>query len=160
MNRFSRRLSELFLGLLLAGGAGLAVADCQVSDGRVIDPQTYPMSSLTYSVQYQIDGGSWTTLMVYISFYGATMGSPFRNVSGYTPGTTSMSFTSIPLHPNALVKLRVTKLFGTPFQASDRVSLSPAVKLSEASFVLIPGRAIATACARRCSGRTPLGTRC
>jgi hypothetical protein len=125
-----RRMSELFLGLLLAALARLAFADCRLNDGQVIYPQTYPLSSVTYAVQYQIDGGSWTTPMVYISFYGATTGSPFRNVSGYTAGTTSMSFTSIPVHAKALVRLRVTKLFGTPtpFQMSDHVSVRPSVK--------------------------------
>ena len=59
----------------------------------------------------------------YISYYGQTTGSPYANVSGYTAGTTSMSFTSIPALPNASVQLRVTKLFGTPFQASDQVSV-------------------------------------
>jgi hypothetical protein len=123
-----RRLSELFLGLLLPVATGVAFADCAMNDGRVIAPQTYPMPSGTYTVQYQIDGGSWTKPMVYISFYGATKGSPYRNVSGYLAGTTSMSFTSIPVHANALVKLRVTKLFGTPFEAGDHVSVRPSVK--------------------------------
>jgi hypothetical protein len=130
----TRRLAELSFGLLLAMATGLAFAGCRQDDGKVINPQTYPMSSLTYAVQYQIDGGSWTTPMVYISFYGATTGSPFRTVSGYTVGTpslantTSMSFTSIPVRANALVKLRVTKLFGTPFQAGDHVSVRPSLK--------------------------------
>ncbi len=41
-----------------------------------------------------------------------------------------MSFTSIPAHANTAVQLRVKKLFGTPFQASDHVSLRPSVKLA------------------------------
>jgi hypothetical protein len=125
-----RRMSEMFLGLLLTALTGLAFAECRLNDGQVIYPQTYPLASVTYSVQYQVDGGNWTTPMVYISFYGATTGSPYRNVSGYTAGTTSMSFTSIPVHANALVRLRVTKLFGTPtpFQMSDHVSVRPSVK--------------------------------
>ncbi len=124
----------IFLGLLLAAFARLVAAQCPQNDGTVINLQTYPLASTTYAVQYQIDGGAWTPAMVYISYYGATTGSPYQNDSGYTAnatstvGTTSMSFTSISAHANALVNLRVTKLFGTPFQASDRVSVRPSVK--------------------------------
>ena len=90
--------------------------------------KTYPLPSDNYAVQYQIGNGAWTTATVYISYYGQTTGSPYRMVSGYTAGTTSLSFTSIPAQPNTTVQLRVTKLFGTPFQASDHVSLRPSVK--------------------------------
>ncbi len=92
--------------------------------------KTYPRPSDNYAVQYQIGNGGWTTATVYISYYGQTTGSPYRTVSGYTAGTTSMSFTSIPARANTTVQLRVTKLFGTPFQASDHVSLRPSVKLA------------------------------
>ncbi len=92
--------------------------------------KTYPLASDNYAVQYQIGNGSWTTATVYISYYGQTTGSPYRNVSGYTAGTTSMSFASIPALANTTVRLRVNKLFGTPFQQSDHVSLRPSVKLA------------------------------
>jgi hypothetical protein len=39
-----------------------------------------------------------------------------------------MSFVSIPSESSAVVKLRVTKLFGTPFQHSDHVSVRPSIK--------------------------------
>ena len=73
--------SGIFLGLLFAAFARLAAAQCPQNDGTVINLQTYPLSSTTYSVQYQIDGGAWTPAMVYISYYGATTGSPYRNDS-------------------------------------------------------------------------------
>jgi hypothetical protein len=109
--------------------AGLASAQCPQNDGQVVGGlKAYPRLSDNYAVQYQIGGGAWTTAAVYISYYGQTTGSPYRNVSPYTAGTTSMSFASIPTLPNASVQLRVTKLFGTPFQASDHVSVRPSVK--------------------------------
>ena len=52
--------SGIFLGLLFAAFARLA-AQCPQNDGTVINLQTYPLASTTYSVQYQIDGGAWTT---------------------------------------------------------------------------------------------------
>src|SRR5580692_10889186 len=101
MTRGIRLNSRIFLGLLLAAFARLASAQCPQNDGTVINLQTYPLASTTYAVQYQIDGGAWTPAMVYISYYGATTGSPYQNDSGYTAnatttvGTTSMSFASI-----------------------------------------------------------------
>jgi hypothetical protein len=116
---------------LLVALGGLAFAQCPQNDGQVVGSlKTYPRPSENYRVQYQIGNGAWTTATVYISYYGQTTGSPFRNVSGYTAGTTSMSFTSIPAIANTIVRLRVNKLFGTPFEASDHVSLRPSVKLA------------------------------
>src|SRR5580704_9707352 len=123
-----RELGFLFVPLLTAL-AGLASAQCPQNDGQVTGGlKTYPLASDRYAVQYSINGGASTAAMVYISYYGQTTGSPYANVSGYTAGTTSMSFTSIPALPNASVQLRVTKLFGTPSQASDQVSVRPSVK--------------------------------
>ena len=108
-----RELGFLFVPLLTAL-AGLASAQCPQNDGQVTGGlKTYPLASDRYAVQYSINGGASTTAMVYISYYGQTTGSPYANVSGYTAGTTSMSFTSIPALPNASVQLRVTKLFAT-----------------------------------------------
>ena len=126
-----RRKTDVILGMLLAAFAGLAPAQCPQTGGTVVGgPVAYPRPSDNYAVQYQIGGGAWTTAAVYISYYGETLGSPYRNISGYTPGTTSMSFTSIPARANATVQLRVTKLFGSPkpFQASDHVSVRPSIK--------------------------------
>ena len=125
------RKSRILVVPLLAALAGLASAQCPQNDGQVVGGlKTYPRPSDNYAVQYQIGNGDWTTATVYISYYGQTTGSPYRKVSGYTAGTTSMSFTSIPALANTTVQLRVTKLFGTPFQASDHVSLRPSVKLA------------------------------
>ena len=131
----SRRNSPILFVPLLAALAGLASADCALKPGPVNGEVmggliTYPRPSDNYAVQYQIGNGAWTAATVYISHYGQTTGSPYRTVSGYTAGTTSMSFTSIPAQANTTVQLRVTKKFGTPFQASDHVSLRPSVKLA------------------------------
>ena len=130
-----RRKSQILCVPLLAALAGFASAQCprkpDLVDGVVQGGLvTYPRPSDNYAVQYQIGNGPWTTATVYISYYGRTTGSPFRSVSGYTAGTTSMSFTSIPAQANSTVQLRVTKKFGTPFQSSDHVSLRPSVKLA------------------------------
>jgi hypothetical protein len=126
------RSSPFFLVLLLAACSGLASAQCPQNDGQVVGGlKTYPRASDNYTVQYQIGNGAWTAATVYISYYGQTTGSPYRSVSGYTAGTTTMSFTSIPARANTTVQLRVTKSFGTPFQASDHVSLRPGVKLAQ-----------------------------
>ena len=90
-------------------------------------PLKYPMTSDRYSVQYQLGSGGWTDVAVYISYYGGTNASPFRSGSGYTSDT-SMSFASIPAAPGTAVALRVTKLFGSPFAASNHVSVRPAAK--------------------------------
>ena len=131
----SRRNSPILFVPLLAALAGLASTDCALKPGPVNGEVmggliTYPRPSDNYAVQYQIGNGAWTTATVYISHYGQTTGSPYRTVSGYTAGTTSMSFTSIPAQANTTVQLRVTKKFGTPFQVSDHVSLRPSVKLA------------------------------
>ncbi|HEV8042532.1 MAG TPA: hypothetical protein VGP62_26885 [Bryobacteraceae bacterium] len=86
------------------------------------------MTSDRYAVQYQIGDGAWTNVRVYISYYGETLGSPYRSDSGYTVGSTSMSFVNIPVTSNTIVRLRVAKVFGTPFQFSDFVSVRPSVK--------------------------------
>jgi hypothetical protein len=67
--------------------------------------------------------------MVYISYYGQTAASPYRDDSGYIAGKTSLSFVSIPAQANAFVQIRVVKLIGGPFQVSDRVSVRPTPKL-------------------------------
>jgi hypothetical protein len=91
------------------------------------NPLHYPMPSNRYAVQFQIDGGAWTTAAVNISYYGGTLASPLRNDSGYSTET-SLSFVSIPAHANAHVQLRITNLFDPPFRPTDHVSVRPAVK--------------------------------
>ena len=119
--------------------AGVAWAGCvdqyPTPPGSPLD---YPRTSDLYAVQFQVGGGGWTNVRVYVSYYGATNASPFRQDSGYIgypgfmpaswAGITSMSFVSIPAQANTFVKLRVTKLFGTPFQPSDHVSVRPSLK--------------------------------
>ena len=90
-------------------------------------PLSYPMSSDRYRVEYKLNGGAWTQATVNISHYGGTNSSPFFSFSGYLPET-SMSFTSIPVPSNALVQLRVTKLWDAPFLPSDHVAVRPSVK--------------------------------
>jgi hypothetical protein len=126
------RKSQILFVPLLAAWAGLASGQCPQTDGQVKGGlKTYPRPSDNYEVQYQVGNDTWATATVYISYYGQTTGSPYRGVSGYTAGTTSMSFTSIPARANTTVRLRVTKLLGgTPFQASDHVSVRPTVKLA------------------------------
>jgi hypothetical protein len=129
--------------------AGLAMAaDCPLSDATPpATPLTYPMTSDRYAVQYSIGGGPWTNGQVYISYYGGTNASPYRGDSGYTlpyqtptsitspvkpPYETSLSFVSIPTRASTYVQLRVTKLFGTPFQPGDHVSVRPGSKFIDA----------------------------
>ena len=137
--------------LLLAALASGAVAQCPVSTDPVstisekypTTPLTYPMMSDRYAVQYSVGGGDWTTGKVYISYYGGTNASPWRRDSGYAlpyqlPASstspvrpdweTSMSFVSIPARSNTNVRLRVSKLFGAPFNARDHLSVRPSVK--------------------------------
>ncbi len=124
--------SKLLLVLLAA--ALQVSAQCPTTDGKVIGPPLiYPLTSDRYAVQYQIGGGAWTNANVHISYYGQTTASPYRNDSGYTAGTTSMSFVSIPASANTSVQLRVTKLFGNPFQARDGVTVRPRNKVSDVS---------------------------
>jgi hypothetical protein len=92
-------------------------------------PSIYPLMSDRYSVQYKIDGGNWTDARVYISIYGGTTASPFQPFTNYPAyPNTSMSFVSIPAHPNANVQLRVTKLWDGSFLASDHVYVRPTAK--------------------------------
>jgi hypothetical protein len=91
-------------------------------------PLTYPLPSNEYTVQYQLDGGTWTDATIYINRYGGSNSSPYVSYSGYTQTTTSMSFVSIPAYANANVLLRVTKLLDAPFLASDQVSVRPSTK--------------------------------
>src|SRR5579872_785402 len=108
---------------------GLAVAQCPVQDALAPAAlKNYPVLSDRYTVQYSIGGGAWTDAKVYISYYGGSLASPPRTDSGYVALQESMSFTNIPANANTSVQLRVTKLFGTPFQASDAVSVRPSVK--------------------------------
>jgi uncharacterized protein (TIGR03437 family) len=90
-------------------------------------PLTYPMTSDRYAVQYQLNGGNWTDVRTYVSYYGGTNSSPFMSFSGYTKDT-SMSYASIPAAASTAVGLRVTKLFGAPFSASNHVSVRPTAK--------------------------------
>ena len=123
---------RLALGSVVAllSCAGGALAQCPKNDGTILPSLvTYPKTSDQYAVQYQVGAGDWTSAMVYISYYGQTAASPYRGDSGYTPGKTSLSFVSIPAQANALVRLRVAKLSGGPFQATDRVSVRPTPKL-------------------------------
>jgi hypothetical protein len=132
------RASDLVMiaSVALAISANLRAApssDCVVHDATPpAVPLVYPTPPPTvdrYAVQYGVDGGPWTSATVYISVYGGTLASPFRDDSGYSASQeTSLSFVSIPAHANAAVRLRVTKLFGTPFEGRDRVSVRPSVK--------------------------------
>lgn len=137
------RLSCLPLWVAACAGPALAQT-CPLSDATLpAMPLHYPMNSDRYAVQYSLNGGGWTGGTVYVSYYGGTDASPWRSDSGYslpyqTPTSstssirplweTSLSFVNIPAQSNAFVQLRVTKLFGTPFQPSDRVSVRPSVK--------------------------------
>jgi hypothetical protein len=109
--------------------AALAVAQCPVQDAQPPAAiKTYPLASDRYSVQYSIAGGPFTDAKVYISYYGGSLASPPRNDSGYVALQESMSFANITVSPNTPIELRVTKLFGTPFQAADQVSVRPGAK--------------------------------
>ena len=122
--------------VLLAAFSSVAVAQlitptpacADVDDATYpMPPLTYPMPSNRYSVQYKLDSGAWTDATVYISYYGGTNASPYRNSSNYAPDT-SMSFTSIPAAANAAVSLRVTKLWGSDFPTIDQMSVRPGAK--------------------------------
>jgi hypothetical protein len=112
--------------------ARAAAADCTVKDATPpATPLSYPNPPgvARYAVDYRVDDGPWTAANVNISVYGGTLASPYRGDSGYSAAQeTSLSFTSIPAHANAVVRLRVSKLFGTPFTSNDRVSVRPGVK--------------------------------
>ena len=122
MQGISRMLNMVLRLAPLLLLASVASAQCPANDATLPGTAlTYPMTSDQYTVQYQIQGGSWTNAAVYISYYGKTDASPKRGDAPYTRGTTSMSFVSIPAQANALVQLRVTRVPG-PFLASDHVS--------------------------------------
>lgn len=125
-SKAAQRLAPWLLLLV----ASVAPAACPENDGA--PPPTpipsYPRTSDQYAVEYQVGGGAWTDARVYMSLYGATNASLFRNDSGYAMGATSMSFVSIPARPDALVQIRVTKLADGPFRVSDRVSVRPSPK--------------------------------
>jgi hypothetical protein len=133
--RIPRNLKISFQLALLLLCAGIASAQCPDKDATLPqNPIPYPMASDQYAVQYQIDGGSWTNALVYISYYGKTDASPARGDSPYMRGTTSMSFVSIPAHADARVQIRVTMLpnlstiTGGTFTARDHVSARPTPK--------------------------------
>jgi hypothetical protein len=129
MLRIPHNLGSAFRLVPLLFCAGLASAQCPDNDATLPqNPIAYPMASDQYVVQYQIDGGSWKNALVYISYYGKTNASPYRGDSGYTRGTTSMSFVSIPARANASVQIRVTKIAKGPFQPGDHVTVRPTPK--------------------------------
>ena len=109
-----------------------AAGSCVVHDATPPPiPLTYPNPAGVdrYAVQYSVDDGPWTAANVNISVYGGTLASPYRGDSGYSAAQeTSLSYASIPAHASAGVRLRVTKLFGTPFTPDDHVSVRPHVK--------------------------------
>jgi lysophospholipase L1-like esterase len=134
-------LPNAFVALLLAAFASAAFADpaCLTKNPAENDPSTpltYPMTSNRYAVQYRLDGGDWEDAKVYISYYGGTNASPLLTytIVGYTLET-SMSFVSIPVHADANVQIRVTKLWDAPFLASDQVSVRPAAKKIDADLM-------------------------
>jgi hypothetical protein len=137
--------------LLLAALASVVSAQCPASTDPVSTPAEqypttplrYPMMSDRYAVKYSVGDGAWTVGNVYVSYYGGTNASPWRRDSGYSlpyqlpasstsPVTpdweTSMSFVSVPAAANTQVRLRVTKLFGAPFEARDQLSVRPRIK--------------------------------
>jgi hypothetical protein len=135
MLRTPRNLEIAFRLISLLLCVGIASAQCPDNDATLpLHPISYPMASDQYAVQYQIDGGRWTNALVYISYYGKTYGSPYRDDSGYTRGTTSMSWVSIPARANALVQIRVTNLAHGPFLSSDHVTVRPTPKAVEAQL--------------------------
>lgn len=119
------KIASLVAPLLLFAGIA-AAQQCPNNDATLpTTPLMYPLASDQYAVQYQINGGGWTSAMVFISYYGQTDASPERGNSPYVTGTTSMSFVSIPAQANALVQLRVTKLATGPFRIADHVTVRP-----------------------------------
>jgi len=120
-------LAALFLFTL---PDSLSASGCPANDGAtVLSPVlNYPLMSPNYAVQYRVGAGPWTQATTYISVYGATLASPYRGDSGYSQNEqTSLSFVNIPAQAGALVQLRVTKLFGTPFTPADHVTVRPTV---------------------------------
>jgi hypothetical protein len=137
MQFYKKTMTKLCLAQILCAGAILA--GCVDNYPTVASPALdYPRPSDLYAVQYQVGAGNWITAKVYVSYYGATAASPWRRDSGYTgqpiptpltgAGVTSMSFVSIPAQAGVFVRLRVAKLFGTPFQATDHVFARPSTK--------------------------------
>ena len=122
---------HLIVLLLLAAIPSVGLAQCPTTTDPATYPTqqlTYPMTSDRYAVQYQLAGsGTWTSAQVYISYYGATMASPYISYSNYPPDT-SMSFVSIPASASTAVVLRVTKIFGSNFPAIGQISVRPNAK--------------------------------
>src|SRR5580698_3615127 len=99
MNRSVLLVMSLLTGFVPACFAQTDT-NCAIAEANVIYPNSplaYPMPSDRYAVQYQLGSGPWTNAKVYISYYGATMASPFNTNSGYISNKTSMSFVSIPV---------------------------------------------------------------
>jgi hypothetical protein len=117
-------------------GGSASAAGCVIHDATPpAIPLTYPHPSGLdrYAVEYSVNGGAWTPANVNISVYGGTLASPYRGDSGYSASQqTSFSFASIPADASAAIRIRVTKLFGTPFTTDDHVSIRPAAKWIDA----------------------------
>jgi hypothetical protein len=145
----SRNIIHLAIPLLLAAFAATSPAQCPVKPPPGVTetypgtagsqfpagPLDYPMTSNRYAVEYRVGGGAWTPASVYISYYGGTTSTPYLSDSKYPPDT-SLSFVNIPALASATVQIRVTNLFGSPFQPSDHVSVRPSVKLIPAETLL------------------------
>src|SRR5215472_3130605 len=128
----SQHSIHMTIPLLLAAFAGTSPAQCPVKPPTgVIETYPgmagsqfpagaldYPMTSDRYAIEYRVGGDAWTPARVFISYYGGATSTPYVSDSKYLPGT-SMSFVSIPARAEAIVQIRVTKLFGSPFQSSD-----------------------------------------
>jgi hypothetical protein len=129
MRELALRLVRVRTWLCFFALAGAALAQCPVGDATPpINPLNYPKTSDRYAVEYKVGAGPWTSAPVYISYYGETTASPPRSDSGYSVGATSLSFVSIPVDSNQVVRLRVKKLFDGPFQPDDHVSVRPSIK--------------------------------
>ncbi len=103
---------------------------CANDDTNVVypaTPLTNAMISDQYAVQYKLGNGGWSNAPVHISYYGATLASPFNTNSGYISNKTSMSFVSIPAATNTTVYLSVTNL-NHSFVPGDDVSVRPSIK--------------------------------
>src|SRR5579862_4317324 len=80
----------LIVSLLFTFCASTASAQkCPAPDNAQYPPTplTYPMSSDQYTVQYSVNGGTWTDARVYISIYGGTNSSPYEPYTNYLPFT-------------------------------------------------------------------------
>ena len=101
--RFAMKRIHAGTAVLLAACASSVFAQCPVNDATPpATPLTYPKTSDRYAVQYRIGSGAWTNAQVYISDYGATDGSPYRQDSGYSLETSmSVSYTHLTLPTKA-----------------------------------------------------------